>query len=57
MERVRTLLALYGYPPPLLLSSMEATLVVTLMMAAREQLRQSTSADVDAAFFSNGRKA
>jgi len=36
---------------------MEATLVVMLMMAAREQLRPLTSAEVDAAFFSSGRKA
>jgi len=35
---------------------MEATLVVMLMMAAREQLRRLSAAEADA-FFKNGRKA
>jgi len=36
---------------------MEATLLLMLTTAARKQLRPSTPAEVDAAFFSSGRNA
>jgi len=51
-----TLLALYAYRPPLLLSSIDAILVVMLMIAAREQLRAPPDVEA-AAFFSNGSRA